>query len=56
MLRGSDEGRISCEPWHEAQFAAETCPPRIARPWNESLNVRNRSLRSPYFDASLTDE
>jgi hypothetical protein len=55
-LLGSDEGRMSCEPWHEAQLAAETCPPRMARPWNESLNVLKRSLRMPYLVASRTEE
>jgi hypothetical protein len=56
LLRGSVEGRISCEPWHEAQFAAATEPPRIARPWYESVNVRKRSLRIPYLVLRRTEE
>src|SRR5512138_2903486 len=55
-LRGSLEGRMSCDPWQEAQFAAETCPPRTASPWNESANVLKRSLLIPYLVARRTDE
>src|SRR5215213_6587287 len=34
--RGSDDGRIRCTPWHEAQLATVLLPARDERPWKLS--------------------
>src|SRR5512140_1300028 len=46
---GSEEGRMSWEPWQLAQLATATEPPLTARPWKLASKVLKRSLSIPYF-------
>ena len=53
---GSEEERMSCDPWQLAQFATLTWPPLTARPWKLSSNVLNASLLMSYFSESWREE
>ncbi len=53
---GSEEGRMSWEPWQLAQFATLTCPPLTARPWKLASKVAKRLLSIPYFSESRSEE
>src|SRR5512134_314678 len=52
--RGSEEGKISWSPWHDAQFATVLSPRRAERPWKLSWYPRTLSTGTPYRAASFS--
>src|SRR3972149_487464 len=51
--RGSEEGKISCTPWQEEQFATVLSPSRCERPWKLSRYPLTRPISTPYREASF---
>ncbi len=50
--RGSDDGRMSCTPWQEAQLATVWLPERLARPWKLSSKAATAVAFMPNFSVS----